>query len=126
MTTINRIYSLDSTQNSEYFSTNLITANKDYIVVELVEMKSQKPMLRVYSRNSDYFSTVKEQVPLYDFLDLGSFISFINPDLNFLLVRSSNDFKIYRLQNPTFEIHMWGLSPQEIEAGYNIAPKSTA
>jgi hypothetical protein len=103
----------------EYVCRSVVSGNKHYIAVELVSMKSQQSLIRVYSRKSDYFSTVKAQFNLNSFVDSGLLIRFVGQHLNYLVVRCSNYFRVYKVQEPVLMLDAWGLSPQGILSGYS-------
>jgi hypothetical protein len=111
---IKRIYRLDSNDGDSYYAMEILEANADYILTQLMETNTQKPIVRIYHRRSDLFSSVHTELPLGDFLDSGLFIKFVINSQNSFIVKFSNEFRIIKIQPHFLEFNVWNLTTSMI------------
>ena len=95
----------------------MIEGNADYILAQLFNIKTLRPLIRIYKRKSSLFQSVYLELYIDDFVDIGLYFKFINPNQNYFILRQSNSFQVYKIQPTYLEINVWGLSPKEI-VGY--------
>lgn len=93
---------------------DMVDANENFILSQLIHIRSMKPLLRVYRRKTDLFSSVYTEIPLNEFLDTGLYFQFIDIHTNSFVIRSSKSYMIYRIQPTYLQIDVWGLSTAQI------------
>lgn len=59
---------------------DVVDGNDEYILTQLINVQTLRPLIRVYRRKYDLFSSVYTEIPLGDFIDIGMYIKFINPN----------------------------------------------
>lgn len=58
-----------SDDDGDYISFDIIDANSDYIVTHLMSTTEMKPVVRIFKRNSKYFSIGHTEFKYVDFVD---------------------------------------------------------
>eukprot|EP00347_Sterkiella_histriomuscorum_P005059 403358058 len=100
---IQKIYKIPQDLN-QYTSMSLLDANKEFILTQLVSIQQFKPLIRAYQRQSSFYQILHSEFKYSQFIDSGVFIQFINQNENFFVLKTSDFFKIFVLQNIEFSI----------------------
>ena len=56
---------------------------------------TNRPVIRVYERNKPFFEFAHAQINYTDYYDMGSFMTFLDPLDNSLLIKQEDFFSIY-------------------------------
>ncbi|CDW90100.1 UNKNOWN [Stylonychia lemnae] len=94
-----------SDDDGDFVSMNSLTANQNYVVVQYMSILDLKPLLRVFSRTSSHFSIGYTEIKYSEMFDSGILINFMNKFENFLFLKTSDLFRIYRFDNYYLQIN---------------------
>ncbi|CDW84575.1 UNKNOWN [Stylonychia lemnae] len=101
---ISKIYHLGQDLN-KFIAMNVMDANNDFLIIQLIEIQTFKPLLRLYKRGTNQFSQIHSEIRYSQFLDMGVYLKFINSFENFFILKTSNFFSIYAIYNSSLVIN---------------------
>eukprot|EP00347_Sterkiella_histriomuscorum_P022879 403336815 len=95
---IQRSYYL-ADDDGTYITIDILAANIKYIITNYMSLQDMKPVMRIIKRDALHFSIGYAEYKFLDFFDSGLYINFMNPFQDFFLLKTSDVFRIVKLQS---------------------------